>query len=135
MNDVPAASDQRPVVLIVEDDSFISTDLENSLAESFWVVTAANGAEAREILTKHPVALIVLDILLPDENGFAFLEGLKRDSSPYKDIPILILSNLDQPEDIAQGKKLGAVDYLVKAKQLPSDVVKKITSILGRPGA
>lgn len=117
-------------ILIVEDDSLISTFLQDKLKEAFSVISTTNAKEAREVLTKGPVALIVLDVLLPDENGFAFLEDLKKPLSPYKDIPVLILSNLDQPEDIERGKKLGAIDYLVKAKQLPSDVVEAIKKIL-----
>lgn len=122
-------------ILIVEDDSLISTFLQDKLKESFTVISTTNAKEAREALQRGPIALIVLDVLLPDENGFAFLEDLKKSDSPYKDIPVLILSNLDQPEDIERGKSLGAIEYLVKAKQLPSDVVEVIKKILQTPAA
>ena len=120
-------------ILIVEDDSFISTFLEDKLKETFQVKAVTNAAAARETLAQGPINLIVLDVLLPDENGFAFLEDIKKSGSLYKSIPVLILSNLDQPEDIERGKKLGAVEYLVKANQMPSDVVEVIKKILQAP--
>lgn len=121
---------ERPHILIVEDDNLISTYLEDKLNESFQVSSVRTAAEARSVLERGRVALIVLDILLPDENGFTFLESLKEAGSPHRDIPVLILSNLGQPADIARGQRLGAVEYLVKANQLPGDVVESIKQIL-----
>lgn len=117
-------------ILIVEDDTLISTYLEDKLKESFPVVSVRTAAEARQVLAQAPVALIVLDILLPDENGFTFLEDMKRPGSAYGDIPVLVLSNLGQPADIKRGQRLGAVEYLVKANQSPEDVVESIKRIL-----
>lgn len=122
---------EKPHILVVEDDSLISTYLQDKLQESFQVTAVESAAEARKILAQGGAfALIVLDIMLPDENGFAFLEWLKSSGSAYRTIPVLVLSNLGQPEDINRGKRLGAVEYLVKADQLPQDVVATIQKIL-----
>lgn len=128
-----SALPSQTTVLIIEDDNFISIYLEDKLKQQFRTITAATAQAAREILTRETVSLIVLDILLPDENGFILLAELKEKSSPYKHIPILVLSNLDQPADIARGKELGAADYLVKANQLPADVAQRIRDILAAP--
>lgn len=122
-------------ILLVEDDNFISTYLEDKLRETCAVKSVTNAKAAREVLALQPVDLILLDILLPDENGFSLLEELKGLGSSYKDIPVLILSNLDQPAQIKRGKQLGAVDYLVKANYLPEDVVAYIRKILSTPQA
>ena len=66
---------------------------------------------------------------LPKLDGFAVLKSLKTNSST-QNIPVLILSNLSQQKDIKKGHDFGAVDYLVKSYNIPSEVVKKVKSYL-----
>lgn len=122
--------EQKKTILIVEDDQFISTFLEAKLQENFFTKIAATAKEADAVLKAQAVDLIVLDILLPEEDGFSFMKRIKRDDSPYRQIPILILSNLDRPDDIEKAKKLGAVEYLVKGNFVPVDVARKIQELL-----
>jgi len=71
--------------------------------------------------------VILLDILLPQKNGFEILKELKSDSSTKK-IPVVIASNLGQPEEVAKGKKLGAIAYIIKSETSIADVIKVVKS-------
>lgn len=119
-------------VLIIEDDSFISLFLERKLKEVGHIVyTAGKTSEADSILVKqHNISIILLDLILPDESGFDFLARIKKPESPHKDIPVLILSNLGQEEEVARGKKLGAVDFLVKGNLSPNEIAERVQVVL-----
>ena len=67
----------------------------------------------------------MLDILLPKLDGFAVLSKLKEDKDT-KDIPVILLTNLGQKDDVQKGLDMGAVDYLIKAHFKPSEVVDKV---------
>lgn len=117
-------------VLIVEDDSFIvdmyTTKLE---LEGFQVVSAEDGLKGLEVAKREKPTIILLDILMPKMDGFAYLEAAKKDPE-IKAIPVLLLTNLGQKEDVQKGYELGAVGYLIKAHFMPSEVVEKIKQIL-----
>ncbi len=115
-----------PKILIIEDDNFLRLALEKKLKkEGFEVVTASDGEEGlQKIITELP-DLVLLDIILPKKTGFGFLEDLKRDPN-LKSIPIIIVSQLGQPEDIDKGINLGAIEYFVKAKVSLDDLISRI---------
>jgi DNA-binding response OmpR family regulator len=115
-----------PKILIIEDDNFLRLALEKKLKkEGFEVVTASDGEEGlQKIITELP-DLVLLDIILPKKTGFGFLEDLKKDPN-LKSIPIIIVSQLGQPEDIDKGINLGAIEYFVKAKVSLDDLVSRI---------
>jgi DNA-binding response OmpR family regulator len=117
-------------ILLVEDDDFISAVLEKRLRENYDVVVAKSTKDADAALAAGPVDLVLLDIVMPDEDGFAWLTRVKADGSQYRSIPVIILSNLDQREDVERGIKLGAQEYLVKGYMLPEEVVQKIEAQL-----
>ncbi|PIP16962.1 MAG: response regulator, partial [Candidatus Portnoybacteria bacterium CG23_combo_of_CG06-09_8_20_14_all_37_13] len=73
--------------------------------------------------------LVLLDLILPILDGFEFLKQIKADNN-FKNIPIIVLSNLDQKENIEKGISLGASDYIIKAQFTPSEVVEKIEKCL-----
>lgn len=131
MTDTPApsASGQRRI-LLVEDDDFISAVLEKRLREHYDVALAKSAEAADAALAAGPVDLILLDIVMPDEDGFSWLERIKAKDGPHQNIPVIILSNLDQREDVERGLKLGAKEYLVKGYMLPEEVVQKIETYL-----
>ena len=117
-------------VLIVEDDAVLVALLEKkSLQEGFRVFKAFHVGDAREILKKDKVDIILLDVVLPDMDGFTFLAELKGNPL-YRGIPVVIISNLGQYQEIEKGLKLGAVDYLIKANILPSDIIERVKIIL-----
>lgn len=117
-------------IIIVEDDNFISLFLERKLKEIGHIVyTAARTSEAETILKKQSsIDIILLDLILPDESGFDFLERLKK--TEYKNIPVLILSNLGQEHEVARGKELGAVDFLVKGNLSPNEIAERVDAVL-----
>lgn len=118
-------------VLLVEDDQFLSSILKNRLSkEGVEVVSARDGEEALSLLRQGTMPdLMLLDIILPKKSGFEVLQELRDDPS-IKEPPVIIISNLGQPEDIARGKELGSVEYFVKAKTSIDDLISKIKSFL-----
>lgn len=117
-------------VLVVEDDSFISLFLEQKLNEmNYRTIVAATTGLAKQELERNQVDVILLDIILPDENGFSFLEKIKKDDQ-LRNIPVIILSNLGQQSEIERGRRLGAVDFLVKGNYSPTEIVERVAKIL-----
>jgi len=119
-------------ILIIEDDPFLlnmySTKFE---MEDFEVISADNGEDGLKKIKNINPDIVLLDILMPKMNGFEVLEHIqKNDDEKIKKIPIILLTNLNQREDIERGMKLGAVDYLIKAHFMPSEVVGKIMTAL-----
>jgi len=113
-------------VLIVEDDKFLKTLLEKHLQrENFEVITAEDGETAVDKIVKERPDLILLDIILPKKSGFSVLEEINKDENLRK-IPVIIISNLGQQEDIERGKKLGAKEFLVKASLSLEELIRKI---------
>lgn len=119
-----------PQILIVEDDAFLigiyATKLE---LEGFKVIQARDGEAGLVAAQKELPDIILLDILMPKLDGFQVLEALKKDAKT-RHIPVVLLSNLGQKEDVERGKSLGAEDYLIKAHFVPSETVQKIKKIL-----
>jgi len=124
------ADNKQIKILLVEDDPFLlsmySTKFE---LENFKVISASDGEMGLKKAKEESPDLILLDILMPKMNGFEVLEHLKDDSST-KNIPIILLTNLNQKNEIEKGLSLGADDYLIKAHFMPSEVVGKIKKIL-----
>lgn len=123
-------ADKKVHVLLVEDDSFLSNIYKTKFEmEDFKITTAEDGAAGLEQAKKKHPDIILLDILLPKMDGFTVLEKLKSDSSTA-DIPVILLTNLGQKDDVDKGLKLGAVDYLIKAHFKPAETVAKVREAL-----
>lgn len=119
-------------ILVVEDDRFLANIYETKLKlEGFIVAVAGDGKQGLELARRLMPDIILLDILLPKMSGFHVLSELKKDAKTKK-IPVILLTNLSQKEDIDRGLQLGAADYLIKAHFLPSEVIEKIKEVLGR---
>jgi len=117
-------------VLLVEDDVFLSGIYQKKFEmEGFKVTTADNGEKAVVEAKKKKPDIVLLDILLPKLDGFAVLEKLKADPE-VKDVPVILLTNLGQKDDVEKGLEAGAVDYLIKAHFKPSEVVDKVRKVL-----
>ena len=107
---------EKKTILIVEDDFYLvraySLKFEK---EGVNVVSVGDGEAAIEFLKKNKKPdMIILDLMLPKKNGFEVLQEIKLNSE-WKNIPLIILSNLGQEEDIKKGKEMGALDYIIKA--------------------
>jgi DNA-binding response OmpR family regulator len=119
-----------PRILFVEDDQFLSSLLKSRLQkEGFEVFLVKDGEEALVFLKANAPDLILLDIILPKKSGFELMEEM-RSNPQVREAPIIIVSNLGQPEDVAKGKGLGAIEYFVKAKTSIDDLVEKIKDFL-----
>lgn len=119
-------------ILVVEDETFLVKIYAVKLrAEGFEVDIATDGVEAVKMVEADKPDLILLDLVLPKMNGFEALEKIK--SKPAnKDIPVIVLSNLSQEEDIKRAQTLGATIYLVKADFSIQDIVSKIKETVGK---
>lgn len=117
---------KKKKILIIEDDkSLVKLIKEAMESKNFEVIVALEAREgSSKALTEQP-DLILLDILLPEENGFQCLSNLKEHPKTQA-IPVVILSNLGQNEEIRKGLATGAIDYLVKADLSIDEVVEKI---------
>jgi len=98
-------------------------------ADGFEVFIADNGASGLELAKKEMPDLIMLDVILPQLDGFAVLEQIKKDQA-IKNIPVIMLTNLGTSEDKAKGETMGALDYFVKASLTPAQISAKIKEIL-----
>ncbi|OGL74049.1 hypothetical protein A3C96_02980 [Candidatus Uhrbacteria bacterium RIFCSPHIGHO2_02_FULL_60_10] len=117
-------------ILIVDDDAFLSGIYATKLdLEGFQVVTAHDGEEGIKMALKELPDLILLDVLMPKLDGFEALKRIKAEPT-IKDIPVIMLTNLGQKEDIEKGIEDGAVDYLIKAHFVPAEAVAKIKKVL-----
>lgn len=119
-------------ILLIEDDKFLGELLTERFQKSgLDFVLAVDGEEALEkIRTKAP-DLIILDLVLPGIDGYEVLKHLK-DNKDFAKIPVIILSNLGQKEEIERGLELGAVDFIVKAHFDLNNIVKKIEQVLAK---
>jgi len=117
-------------ILIIEDDKFLRELITKKVVqEGYEVVGAMDGEEGLRMTGEEQPNLILLDLILPTMDGFEVLRRLKEQEST-KNIPVIILSNLGQKEDIDKGMQLGAEDYMIKAHFTPGEITEKIKSIV-----
>ena len=117
-------------ILLVEDDRFLIKAVYTKLTQKgFEVVLANDGDEAISKAKTEKPELILLDMVLPKKSGFEVLRTLKGDPETAS-IPVFILSNLAQDQDIQEGKALGAEDYIVKSNTSLSAIVDKAANFL-----
>lgn len=117
-------------VLVVEDDTFLANIYKTKFEmEGFKVIVAENGETGLKEAQKKKPDIILLDILLPKMDGYTVLQALKKDPE-VKDIPVIMLTNLGQKDDVEKGLEMGAVDYLIKAHFKPSETVDKVRKVL-----
>lgn len=119
-------------IILVEDSFDIREMYRIKLEmENYEVVIAEDGSVVLNLIKKEKPDLILLDILLPKKDGFEVLEEIKKNQdNDIKSIPVIMLTNLSNKEDIEEAKKLGATDYFVKAKSTPEEIVEKINEVL-----
>jgi DNA-binding response OmpR family regulator len=121
-------------IALVEDDPFLSSMYSTKFGlEGFEVVSASDGEKGVELIRQELPDIVLLDVLMPKMNGFDVLKLIKQDETT-RDIPVILLTNLNQSDEVEQGMDLGAVDYLIKAHFMPSEVVDKIKAALARVG-
>ncbi len=117
-------------VLVVEDDRFLRDLMVRKIQkEGFEVYDALDGEMGLQQAKEKKPHIILLDLILPGMDGFEVLKELKS-YGPTANIPVVILSNLGQKDDIDKGISMGAKDYLIKAHNTPGEIVDKIKEVL-----
>lgn len=113
-------------ICLVEDDLELQRAIQFKLKhEGFEVLAVASGEEAFKILESRQVDLIWLDLLLPGMGGMQFLDLLRKNPK-YRDLPVIIVSVLSDPDRIKKAFELNVVDYVVKSQAKLEDVIKKV---------
>jgi CheY-like chemotaxis protein len=118
-------------ILIVEDDRFLSKLLSRKLHDTGYApVSAYDGDEALAKAQSEKPDLVLLDLIIPGKDGFEVLARLKADPATSA-IPVIVASNLGQPEDIVRVMSQGAIDFISKVNSTPDDIVSKVGAFFG----
>lgn len=122
----------KPKVLLVEDDPSLAQIYKVELEmDGFEVLTAADGEEGLNAAKNVQPNLVLLDIVLPKINGLVVLEKLKQ-TEEAKNIPVIVITNFGQEENVKKAFALGAEDFILKYQTTPAEVAQKIKDILAR---
>jgi len=119
-------------ILIIEDDKFLRELIAKKLIkEGYEVDEAIDGEEGVKKVKEILPDVVLLDLILPGIDGFEVLKTIKEDDKTST-IPVVILSNLGQKDEVEKGLSLGAVDFLIKAHFTPEEIVEKVKSVLSK---
>lgn len=119
-------------VAIIEDDSFLAGMYEQKFRlEQMNPLMAYDGEAGLELIRKQKPDIVLLDIMMPKMDGWEVLQVLRADPET-KDIPVIMLTNLGQKEDVDLALKYGASDYLIKAHFNPQEVIDRVRTILAK---
>lgn len=117
-------------ILFIEDEAALQKTLGESLKhEGYEIISALDGESGFNLAKLQKPDLILLDLILPKVHGFEVLRKLK-DTSETKEIPVIILTNLESMNDINKALELGATTYLVKASYSLEEVLEKVKKVL-----
>jgi len=117
-------------ILLVEDEKILAEMYRDKFTEAgFEVSVTFDAKEGLKLAKKEKPDLIILDILLPRENGVYFLTELRNDLE-ISSIPVVVFSNFDDPETKITTLRLGVKDYLIKTNYTPQEIVEKIKEYL-----
>lgn len=117
-------------ILIIEDEKTILEVMVKKLEkEGFSVLTASDGKSGLNTALTEKPDLVLLDIVLPEMDGLTLLEELRK-SDIGKNLPVIVLTNLENSENLEESKRKGVYDYLIKTDLSLEDVVKKVKSAL-----
>lgn len=120
---------EKKRILIVEDDNFVAEVYLAKLSEmGYETALAQNGEEGLAELKKGKVDLILLDILMPIMNGIEMLEEVKK-KEEWKNIPVILLTNIGEKESIQKVREMGVKNYLIKSHFTPAEVIEKVESV------
>lgn len=121
-------------VLLVEDDNFLRDIIHKRLEnEGFKVIKAEDGDQALLEINQSNFDIVLLDIILPNVNGFEVLAKIKNhENEKIQNIPVIMLSNLGQESDIEKAMSMGASNYLIKAHFTTDEIIEKIKQELGK---
>lgn len=117
-------------ILIIEDDPLISKLYREAFSfENYLVVVASDGEEGIKLAKNEKPTLILCDIMMPKMNGIQVLEALKADELT-KNIPVVMLTNLDREVDATESLTRGAVKYIIKSDYTPKQITDMVKEII-----
>lgn len=117
-------------ILLIEDDPSVIQMYRMKFEEKkYEVIEARTGISGLELAKSEKPDIILLDVIIPQMDGFAVLKKLREDTD-IKRVPVILLTNLGQESDKTTGESLGAQDYLVKANYTPTQVLEKVEKYL-----
>ncbi|ABN52125.1 MAG TPA: response regulator [Hungateiclostridium thermocellum] len=109
-------------ILVIDDNVFDNAIIKNYLSgERYSIISAVNGREALELIESRNIDLILLDIVMPIMDGYDFLKEFSK-TPYYKEIPVIVASNLDNAENIEKIFEFEIFDYIIK----PLDQINKL---------
>ena len=122
-------SDKAKKILLAEDDPLLIDIYTTKLKEKgFDVIVVDSGERVVETVREERPDVVMLDIVLPHQDGWSILSQIKEDEE-LKNTKVVVLSNLGQKEEVEKGIKLGAAQYIIKAHYTPSQVVQEIEKL------
>jgi len=125
---------EKKKILIVEDDNFVAEVYSTKLAEmGYEVAVAQNGEEGLASLKSGKIDLILLDIIMPVMGGIEMLEVMKKNDE-WKQIPVILLTNVGEKESIQKVREMGVKNYLIKSHFTPAEVIEKIEAVFKESG-
>jgi DNA-binding response OmpR family regulator len=119
-------------ILIIEDDTFLQgLEATKLKKEGYDILTAVDSVGAFKIIDeKKKIDLILLDLLLPQVDGFMILEKIRQEKTLLT-IPVIVFSNLSEEKDIKRATKLGISEFLVKSNFTLDELAKKVKDLIG----
>jgi DNA-binding response OmpR family regulator len=118
-------------ILFIEDESALQKTFGEIIAQDgYQMISALDGETGLRVAKEKKPDLILLDLILPKIHGFDVLKKLKEENET-RDIPVIVLTNLETFEDVEKALKLGATTYLVKANYSLEEILEKIKKALG----
>ena len=118
-------------ILIIEDDSFLQGLASRKLqSQGYEISIATDGEQGFKVLEKNMPDMILLDLLLPNIDGFEFLKRM-RDNDKWKNIPVIVFSNLSEEKDMKKAMDLGVKEYMIKANFTLDELTNKVKGFLG----
>lgn len=119
-------------VAIIEDDTFLAGMYEQKFRmEQMNPLMAYDGEAGLELIRAQKPDIVLLDIMMPKMDGWGVLQVLRSDPST-KTIPVIMLTNLGQKEDVDLALKYGANDYLIKAHFNPQEVIDRVRTLVAK---
>ena len=117
-------------ILIVEDDNFLQNlEAQKFTKEGFEIIHAGGQAEFEKVIADATPEAALLDVLLPDGDGFHILEELRKNPKTAT-IPIIMFSNMSETADLERGKSLGATDFMVKSQFTLDEIIARIKELV-----
>lgn len=125
-------ADTKETLIVIEDERFLVDVMSSKFEEAgYEVVTAMNGKKGVELIREKEPKVILLDLLLPDMDGFEVLDEIKSDPK-LQNIPVIVVSNYSAEEKRKMSLDKGAETYMVKASHAPEEFVEEVERVLGR---